>query len=91
MTVRGQAPRFATDLTGGDAFAWDYFLHRDEESRRLIDKGVVECWLVWVGRTWQRAAFYFRFHNDAETVYTETRHGRWVSDEHMVRDIFWAA
>ena len=91
MAVRGQAPCFATDLTGGDVFAWDYFLHRDKESRQLIEKGVVECWLVCVGRTWQRAAFYFRFHDGAETVYAETSDGRWAGDERMVEDVNWAA
>ena len=91
MIVRGHAPSFATDLTKGDVFAWNSFLNRDKESRELIDKGVVECWLVWVGRERQRAAFYFRFHDGAETVYATTNDGRWVSGERLVEDVYWAA
>ena len=86
--------RFTRNLTPGTAFAWDLFLHRgDANAKRLIQRGVVECWLVWVGRVWQRAAFYFRFHDGAETVYyyATTNDGRWVSDERLVEDIYWPA
>ena len=91
MIVRGHAPSFATDLTKGNVFAWNSFLNRDEEARELLDKGVIECWLVWVGRLWQRAGFYIRFHDNAETVYTQTDGGRWVKENQMVQDILWAA
>ena len=84
--------RFTRNLTLGTAFAWDLFLHRgDANAQRLIQRGVVECWLVWVGRERQRAAFYFRFHDGAETVYATTNDGRWVSDERLVEDVYWAA
>ncbi|WP_353239695.1 hypothetical protein [Limnohabitans sp.] len=85
----GHPRRFTVNLTGGEVFAWDLFLARDAESRELIKHGVVECWLVWVGRAWRRAAF-FLFHNGTETVYTFTS-GGWASDDRMVEDIYWAA
>ena len=64
---------------------------RDAESRKLIERGVVECWLVWVGRAWQRVAFYLLFNDGTETVYAHTSDGSWASDDRMVEDIFWAA
>ena len=72
------------------ASPWGLFSARDSESRELSKHGVVECWLVWVGRAWQRVAFYLLFHDGTETVYTYTS-GGWASDDRMVEDIYWAA
>ena len=85
--------RFTRDLTSGTDFAWDLFLHRgDANAQRLIHRGVVECWLVWLGYSWQRAAFYFCFNDGAATVYyATTNDGRWVSDERLVEDVYWPA
>ena len=92
MRVRGYATSFTTNLTKGDAFDWISFFSREAESLKLIDKGVSECWLVWVGNSYQRAGFYIRFHDNTQVVYAQTVCcGRWVSDERMVQDIFWRA
>ena len=92
MRVRGYATSFTTNLSKGDAFDWISFFSREAESRKLIDKGVSECWLVWVGNSYQRAGFYIRFHDNTQVVYAQTVCcGRWVSDERMVQDIFWRA
>ena len=90
IAADGVPRRFTMDLTSGDAFAWDLFFARDVESRQLLH-GVVQCWLVWVGRAWQRAAFYIRFRDGGETVYAETSDGRWAIEVRMVEDIYWAA
>ena len=92
MRVLGYAPAFTTNLTQEDAFAWISFLSRDDESRKMIAKGVSECWLVWVGHSYQRAGFYIRFHDNTEVVYAQTVCcKRWVNDERMVQDVFWRA
>ena len=92
MRVLGYAPAFTTNLTQEDAFAWISFLSRDDESRKMIAKGVSECWLVWVGHSYQRAGFYIRFHDNTEVVYAQTVCCKqWVIDERMVQDIFWRA
>ena len=85
------APRFTTDLTIGHIFSWSDFLNRNVHSRRLKDRTVVECWLVWVGWTWHCAGFYLRFENNTQTVYTVMPSGSWQAMDRMVRDIYWAA
>ena len=88
---RAQAVYFTEDLTSGTEFRWKDFFNRHIDSQGLVQRGIVECWLVWVGWSWQCSGFYLRFKNNTKTVYTRMPTGRWITKDCMVDDIYWAA
>ena len=68
VVAEGIAHRFTTNLTDGLVVAWDLFLARGPTSQEVVARGVTECWLVWVGRGWQRAGLYMRCREGSQTV-----------------------
>ena len=89
--TRAQGAEFTTDLSDGMLFAWDHFLARSVASREVEKRGggVDSCWLVWVGREWERPGFYLRFADGSETVYVRFSKGGWRCEDSMVADILW--
>ena len=81
--ARGIAHQFTTNLTDGLVFAWDLFFARSPPSQEVVARRVTECWLVWVGRDWQRVGFYLRFRDGSQTVYSHFSKG-WRWDDHLL-------
>ena len=50
-----------SSLLGGMAFRYNMYLAGFDWGREIAQEGVLEFWIVWVGRAWSKPGFYVTY------------------------------
>ena len=81
---------FWEDLTDQTQFKWPYLVAGLRDGHEVLQSGVEQFCLVWVGREWQRPAFYLRLRESTfgrERVLFLNMKAVWNAE--AVKDILW--
>jgi hypothetical protein len=85
----GWSSRFAANLTDQREFQWTLYLPVVSGGEDILRAGVVEFWVVWVGRGYQRPGFYVALQDGTEFVIFPG--DKWPLANDAVQAVMWYA
>ena len=81
--------RFWEDLTDQSQFSWPYLVAGLRGGHEVLQNGVEQFALVWVGQDWQQPAFFIRQSSDPLIEWVLFLNSKNVWNEEAVVDIHW--